>query len=72
MRCPVLSDFISKIQESQCLDDCNFNGVCRKGKCDCFYGWSEKSNCAERIPNANVLQETSFQENPDLKSKWFK
>ena len=39
---------------------CNFNGICIKGKCNCYYGWSEESNCAEKYDNMNSFDKFQF------------
>lgn len=43
--CPDPADFIAKWKIWRCEDNCNGNGLCREGKCYCFDGYSQETNC---------------------------
>lgn len=40
-----MEKFITFYKKTNCPDDCNENGFCSDGKCVCYDGYEEKSNC---------------------------
>ena len=54
IRCPDFKDFKKQLDHTSCPYNCNFNGNCIKGICDCYGGWDPRDNCASRLPNSST------------------
>lgn len=53
LTCPDFDDFKKQLENTLCPYNCNFNGVCVKGVCDCYGGWDPADNCSSRIPGSS-------------------
>ena len=54
IRCPDFEDFNKELDNTSCPYNCNFNGVCIKGVCDCYGGWDPKDNCSSRLAGSST------------------
>lgn len=43
--CPNLEKFLTFYKKTNCKDFCNDNGFCSDGKCICYEGYEESTNC---------------------------
>lgn len=62
IRCPDLKDFEEQLGYNKCPYQCNFNGTCVNGVCDCYAGYNQEDNCASRLNNSQNIYTTYFNE----------
>lgn len=62
IRCPDFNDFKKEFDKNNCPYNCNFNGVCVEGECDCYAGWNPNDDCASRLGNSSGVYSTMFME----------
>ena len=60
LRCPDFYKFKKQFKNTSCPYNCNFNGICVEGVCECYAGWNANDNCGSRLNNSTGLYSTFF------------
>ena len=51
--CPNIEEFIKYENKTGCPDNCHNNGFCSNGKCICFEGYNQKTNCKSQTAESS-------------------